>query len=180
MVSNLDPRNSSQQREAVRQGLPPLFPFTNLTRGLAARRLFRVTPCHEENTIYKHPCLLRGSNPGPKNRANSHDVLCGLSLTNNIRDQTFSEIWILTYSPSFIQHLSNWPSIGDSTSRSIPHPFQQLADRHPIHLQWIPSHVGLPGNEVVDDLVKAATSDSVDPEDHMVLTSTEIYSRAKE
>ncbi|GFV59159.1 RNase H domain-containing protein [Trichonephila clavipes] len=36
------------------------------------------------------------------------------------------------------------------------------------------------GNEVADDLAKAATSNPVDPEDHMVLTSTEIYTRAKE
>ncbi|GFW04764.1 RNase H domain-containing protein [Trichonephila clavipes] len=35
-------------------------------------------------------------------------------------------------------------------------------------------------NEVADDLLKAATSNPMDPEDHMVLTSTEIYSRAKE
>ncbi|GFV48323.1 RNase H domain-containing protein [Trichonephila clavipes] len=58
--------------------------------------------------------------------------------------------------------------------------FQQLSDRHPIHLQWVPSHVGLLGKAVVDDLAKAATCNPVDPEDHMVLTSTEIYSRAKE
>ncbi|GFX20438.1 RNase H domain-containing protein [Trichonephila clavipes] len=40
--------------------------------------------------------------------------------------------------------------------------------------------IPLPGNEVADDLAKAATSNPVDPEDHIVLTSTEIYSRAKE
>ncbi|GFW51111.1 hypothetical protein TNCV_3593931 [Trichonephila clavipes] len=28
-------------------GLPPLFPSTDLTRGFAARRLFKVLPCHE-------------------------------------------------------------------------------------------------------------------------------------
>ncbi|GFW27543.1 RNase H domain-containing protein [Trichonephila clavipes] len=87
---------------------------------------------------------------------------------------------ILTDSRSSIQHLSNWQSIGDSTSRSILHLFQQLLDRHPIHLQWVPSHVGLLGNEVADDLAKAATCNHVDPEDHRVLTSTEIYFRAKE
>ncbi|GFY27148.1 hypothetical protein TNCV_2067691 [Trichonephila clavipes] len=38
---------------------------------------------------------------------------------------------------------------------------------------------GLLGNEVADDLAKAATSIPVDPEDHVVLTSTQIYSRAK-
>ncbi|GFT60208.1 RNase H domain-containing protein [Trichonephila clavipes] len=59
-------------------------------------------------------------------------------------------------------------------------PFQQLSDRHPIYLQWVPSHVGLLGNEVVDVLAKVATSNPVDPESHMVLTSTEIYSRSKE
>ncbi|GFY29616.1 RNase H domain-containing protein [Trichonephila clavipes] len=83
-------------------------------------------------------------------------IMCGLSFINNIRDLAVFEIWILTDSRSSIQHLQNWPSIGDSTSRSLL------------------------GNEAADDLAKAATSNHVDPEDHMVLTSTEIYSRAKE
>ncbi|GFU81736.1 RNase H domain-containing protein [Trichonephila clavipes] len=56
----------------------------------------------------------------------------------------------------------------------------ELSDRHPFHLHWVPSHVGLLGNEFADDLAKAAASNPVDPETHMVLTSTEIYSRAKE
>ncbi|GFX86047.1 RNase H domain-containing protein [Trichonephila clavipes] len=106
--------------------------------------------------------------------------MCGLSFINNIRDLAFSEISILTDSRSSIQHLSNWQSIGDSTSRSILHLFQQLLDRHSIHLQWVPSHVGLLGNKVADDLAKVATSNPVDPENHMVLTLTEIYSRTKE
>ncbi|GFS81206.1 RNase H domain-containing protein [Trichonephila clavipes] len=107
-------------------------------------------------------------------------IVCGLSFINNIRDLAVFEIWILTDSRSSIQHLSNWPAIGDRTSSSILHLFQQLSDRHPIHLQRVPSHVGLLGNEIADDLVKTATSNPVDPEDHMVLTSTEIYSMAKE
>ncbi|GFV03197.1 RNase H domain-containing protein [Trichonephila clavipes] len=106
-------------------------------------------------------------------------IMCGLSFLNSIRDLAFSEIWILTDSRSSIQQLSNWPSIGDSTSRSILQIFQQLSDRHPIHLQWVPSYVGLLVNEVADDIAKVATSNPVDLEDHMVLTSTEIYSRAK-
>ncbi|GFX90024.1 RNase H domain-containing protein [Trichonephila clavipes] len=58
---------------------------------------------------------------------------------------------------------------------------KKLSYRHPIHLQWVPSHVSLPGNEVANDLAKVvATSDPVDTEDHVVLTSTKIYSRAKE
>ncbi|GFW95798.1 RNase H domain-containing protein [Trichonephila clavipes] len=76
------------------------------------------------------------------------DIMCGLSFINNIRDIAVSENWILADSRLSIQHLSNWPSIGDNTSRSILHLFQQLSDRRPIHLQWVPSHVGLLGNEV--------------------------------
>ncbi|GFT35536.1 RNase H domain-containing protein [Trichonephila clavipes] len=39
---------------------------------------------------------------------------------------------------------------------------------------------GLPRNEVADDLANVAASNPVDLEDHVVLTSTEIYSRAKD
>ncbi|GFU34129.1 RNase H domain-containing protein [Trichonephila clavipes] len=106
--------------------------------------------------------------------------MCGISFINNIRDLDFSEICILTDKPSSIQRLSDCPPIGDSTSRSILYLFQQLSDRHSIHQQWVPSYVGLLGNEVVDDLAKVATSNPVDPEDHMVLTSTKNYFRAKE
>ncbi|GFU18167.1 uncharacterized protein TNCV_2033261 [Trichonephila clavipes] len=65
-------------------------------------------------------------------------------------------------------------------SRYRTTPTAMLSDRHPIHLQWVHSHVSLLVNEVADDLTKAATSNPVDPEDHMVFASTEIYSRAKE
>ncbi|GFT67133.1 RNase H domain-containing protein [Trichonephila clavipes] len=117
---------------------------------------------------------------GSKEETNTSGRGVIIELPGRIRDLAVSEIWILTGSRSSIQHLSNWSSIGDSISRSILHLFQQLSDRHPIHLQWVPSHVGLLGNEVADDLANAATSHPVDPENHMVLTSTEIYSRAKE
>ncbi|GFV67967.1 transposable element Tcb1 transposase [Trichonephila clavipes] len=40
-------------------------PSTKLTKGLEARRLFRVPPVVKALYIYKHPCLLRDSNPGP-------------------------------------------------------------------------------------------------------------------
>ncbi|GFV05086.1 RNase H domain-containing protein [Trichonephila clavipes] len=100
-------------------------------------------------------------------------IMCGLSLINSIQDQAFSKIWTLTDSPSSIQHLSNCLYIGDSTNSSILHVFQQLFERHPIH-------IGLPRNAAADDLAKVAASYSVDPEDHMILTLTEIYAKAKE
>ncbi|GFU67855.1 RNase H domain-containing protein [Trichonephila clavipes] len=121
----------------------------------------------------------RNANHASVFRTELIDIMLGLSLINNIKDHAFSEIWILTGSRSSIQQLSNWPSISDSTSRSSLHLFQQLSDLHPIHLQQVPSHVGLPGNEVVEDLTKAANSDPVDPVDHIILTSTEIYTGLK-
>ncbi|GFY10945.1 RNase H domain-containing protein [Trichonephila clavipes] len=67
--------------------------------------------------------------------------------------------------PTFIELAIYWRQHQQEYSS----PFQQLSDLHPIHLQWVPSHVGLLGNEVADDLAKVATSNLVDPEDHMVL-----------
>ncbi|GFU08402.1 transposable element Tcb2 transposase [Trichonephila clavipes] len=56
------------QREktlVVVRDLPPLFPFTNHTRGLAARRLFRVPPCCK-GTIHLQTSI---SSPGFEPRA---------------------------------------------------------------------------------------------------------------
>ncbi|GFX11161.1 hypothetical protein TNCV_4424201 [Trichonephila clavipes] len=41
---------------------------TNLTRGLATRRLFRVPHAENATYIYEHLCLLRDSNPDPRAR----------------------------------------------------------------------------------------------------------------
>ncbi|GFV62799.1 hypothetical protein TNCV_2317121 [Trichonephila clavipes] len=49
-------------------------PSTNLTRGLAARWLFRVSPCHKALYIDKQPCFLQNLNPG-------HTTQQSLSLT---------------------------------------------------------------------------------------------------
>ncbi|GFY02418.1 hypothetical protein TNCV_3502991 [Trichonephila clavipes] len=38
---------------------------THLVRGLVAHRHLRVPPAGKALFIYKHPCLLRDSNPGP-------------------------------------------------------------------------------------------------------------------
>ncbi|GFT82224.1 uncharacterized protein TNCV_2272861 [Trichonephila clavipes] len=55
-----------------------------------------------------------------------------------------------------------------------------LSASPPTNKSILTDYEDLLGNEVADDLAKAATSNPVDSEDHMVLTSTEIYSRAKE
>ncbi|GFW15115.1 hypothetical protein TNCV_172621 [Trichonephila clavipes] len=40
-------------------------PSTNLTRGLSARRLFRVPHAAKALHFYEHACLLQDSNPVP-------------------------------------------------------------------------------------------------------------------
>ncbi|GFU75823.1 RNase H domain-containing protein [Trichonephila clavipes] len=56
----------------------------------------------------------------------------------------------------------------------------EVLDEIPLDAAKIYTDGSLLGNEVADDLAKASTSNPVDLEDHMVLTSIEIYSRAKE
>ncbi|GFW48174.1 hypothetical protein TNCV_1743571 [Trichonephila clavipes] len=65
---------------------------------------------------------------------------------------SFQEIWILTDSRASIQHLANWGDIGDQTSLDILSLLHDLSSGHSIHFQWIPSHVGIEGNERADFL----------------------------
>ncbi|GFT60650.1 uncharacterized protein TNCV_3583721 [Trichonephila clavipes] len=79
-------------------------------------------------------------------------------------------------------HYNLMPNVNKMSDH--PELLKQLAleviDRIPLDAAKIYTDGSFLGNEVADDLAKAATSNPVDPEDHMVLTSTEIYSRAKE
>ncbi|GFT17961.1 mariner Mos1 transposase [Trichonephila clavipes] len=61
-------------------------------------------------------------------------------------------IRILTDSRSSIQYLKNWPKIMDSTGLDILSKLVRLCQRKQVCLQWIPSHVGVPGNEAADEL----------------------------
>ncbi|GFY06466.1 RNase H domain-containing protein [Trichonephila clavipes] len=67
---------------------------------------------------------------------------------------TPDEIWILCDSRSAIQHLSDWTNVGDKTSVSILKNLKELSQQHEIYFQWIPSHIGLFGNDTADLLAK--------------------------
>ncbi|GFY21294.1 RNase H domain-containing protein [Trichonephila clavipes] len=60
------------------------------------------------------------------------------------------EIWILCDSRSAIQHLSDWINVGYKTSVSILKNLKELSQQHEIYFQWIPSHIGLFGNDTAD------------------------------
>ncbi|GFV23907.1 RNase H domain-containing protein [Trichonephila clavipes] len=83
-------------------------------------------------------------------------------------------IWILTDSRSFIQYLKKWPKIMDNTGLDILSKLVRLGQRKQVCLQWIPSHVGVPGNEAADEL--AGRGCDLPNPSSTVLTHTEIYS----
>ena len=98
----------------------------------------------------------------------------GLHFIYTTTELDFKDIWILSDSRASIQHLSHWMTVGDMTSLHILELVNQLAIRHSIHFQWVPSHVGLNGNEIADSLAKAASADSM--HDNAKLTYSEISS----
>ncbi|GFY02306.1 uncharacterized protein TNCV_3501881 [Trichonephila clavipes] len=73
------------------------------------------------------------------------------------------EIWILSDSRSAIQHLSNWQSVRNNVGVSILTKLKRLSASHQIHMQWIPSHINLEGNEIVETLAKASACEVPDP-----------------
>ncbi|XP_042906414.1 uncharacterized protein [Parasteatoda tepidariorum] len=96
----------------------------------------------------------------------------------NIRTgATFGNVWIFTDSRSCIQLLSNWERVTDRTGVSIRRSLNALSDFHDIHIQWIPSHVGLIGNERADQLAKEGTSLPATP--NTALTYSELFSIRK-
>ncbi|GFW84262.1 RNase H domain-containing protein, partial [Trichonephila clavipes] len=87
------------------------------------------------------------------------------------------EIWILSDSRSAIQHLSNWQSVRDNVGVSVLTKLKRLSTSHQIHLQWIPSHIDLEGNEIADSLVNDGACEIPKLSAH--LTFLEIFSRTK-
>ncbi|GFU88701.1 RNase H domain-containing protein [Trichonephila clavipes] len=59
----------------------------------------------------------------------------------------FQCVWILTYNHASVQHLSNWTSVGDQTSLDILYLLDRISSNHRVHFQWVPSHVGIDGDE---------------------------------
>ncbi|GFU20847.1 RNA-directed DNA polymerase from mobile element jockey [Trichonephila clavipes] len=100
----------------------------------------------------------------------------GLQCAAQLEDR-FQEIWILTDSRASIQHFTNWGDIGDQTRRDILSLLRDLSSGHSIHFQWIPSHVGIVGNERADFLAKTAAVEGVSPRGN--LTFSEISTISK-
>ncbi|GFW69488.1 RNase H domain-containing protein [Trichonephila clavipes] len=85
--------------------------------------------------------------------------------------------WILTNSRSSIQYLKNWPKIMDSTGLDIISKLAWLGQRKQVCLQWIPSYVGVLGNEAANELA-GRRCDLPNPSSS-VLSHSEIHSLHK-
>ncbi|GFX67758.1 RNase H domain-containing protein [Trichonephila clavipes] len=99
----------------------------------------------------------------------------GLKLFSNITDT--SNIWILTDSQSSFQHLQDWTHVDDLVCIRIINTLKTIAKYRDVHFQWIPSHVNVPGNEVVDFLAKRGSSEFATT--NYALKYREIYSLMK-
>ncbi|GBN31140.1 hypothetical protein AVEN_25957-1 [Araneus ventricosus] len=69
-----------------------------------------------------------------------------------------SDIYILTDSKSSIQYLKNWPEIREKTGQEVISKIATLSQKSRVCFQWIPSHVGVFGNEEADVLTKEGSA----------------------
>lgn len=92
-------------------------------------------------------------------------------------DNDFGELWILSDSRSALQHLSGWSSANDDTSISILLKLREISQNHDVHLQWIPSHINVCGNEIADRLAKEGSEENMPTGSS--LTHRELYSNEK-
>ncbi|GBN65259.1 hypothetical protein AVEN_44075-1 [Araneus ventricosus] len=65
----------------------------------------------------------------------------------------------ITDSRSSIQHLANWHRGRDNMGMNILNKLRSLSVSYRIHMQWIPCHVNIQGNENADALAKAGADD---------------------
>ncbi|GBN68407.1 U3 small nucleolar RNA-associated protein 4 [Araneus ventricosus] len=94
-----------------------------------------------------------------------------------LNENNYGAVWILSDSRSSIQHLKDWNNVGDRTGISILKLLRHIGVDHEVHLQWIPSHVDIYGNEVADNLAKQGTAEPLCSTPS--LTFDEIYSIRK-
>ncbi|GFX53765.1 hypothetical protein TNCV_1597111 [Trichonephila clavipes] len=121
-----------------------LSPFPpNHTRGLAARRIFRVLPPYKGAIHFQTPLPSLRFKPRPYDKAPKQERT----------------------------------RVDDLMSIRIINKVNTIATYTDIHFQWIPSHVNVPENEIVDFLAKRGFSE-IETIDY-ALTYQEIYTLMK-
>ncbi|GBO32722.1 hypothetical protein AVEN_256130-1 [Araneus ventricosus] len=104
-------------------------------------------------------------------------IAIDVALDFVLEHQLFDEIWIPSDSRSVVQYLVNWTDVSDRRGMDIFNKLRTLRNNCVLHLQWIPSHVNLKYNDIVDSLAKRRYYHASGP--CKTLTYLEIYSRRK-
>ncbi|UYV76333.1 hypothetical protein LAZ67_14000036, partial [Cordylochernes scorpioides] len=132
-------------------------------------------------------CLIKTTNGIEKmNRRNPDfcsvfrsELIAIYEALKSIRNTNYQNIWILTDSRSAIQHLSHTGELRDKVSRNIIGYLQKLSKTSKIHLQWIPSHVGIEGNEAADVLAKKGTKEPLPQKNKLTFKEIETIAKTK-
>ncbi|GBL77822.1 hypothetical protein AVEN_153019-1 [Araneus ventricosus] len=104
-------------------------------------------------------------------------IAIDMALEFVMKHQLFGEIWILSDSRSVVQYLDNWRDVSDRRGMDICNKLRTMCNSCVLYLQWIPSHVNLKYNDIVDSLAKEGTTM---PQGYVeALTYLELYSRRK-
>ncbi|GBO41118.1 hypothetical protein AVEN_122941-1 [Araneus ventricosus] len=85
-----------------------------------------------------------------------------------------SDIYVLRDSKSSIQYLKNWLEIREKTGQEVVSKIATLSQKSRVCFQWIPSHVGVFGNEETDVLAKEGSA--LPSASSSELFTSEIYS----
>ncbi|UYV71749.1 hypothetical protein LAZ67_9000227 [Cordylochernes scorpioides] len=132
-------------------------------------------------------CLIKTTNGIEKmNRRNPDfcsvfrsELIAIYEALKTIRNTNYQDIWILTDSRSAIQHLSHTGELRDKVSRNIIGYLQKLSKTSKIHLQWIPSHVGIEGNEAADVLAKKGTKEHLPQKNKLTFKEIETIAKTR-
>nr|XP_015922411.1 uncharacterized protein LOC107450976 [Parasteatoda tepidariorum] len=85
-------------------------------------------------------------------------------------DSGVPNIWILTDSKSSIQYLKKWPSILENLGQEIVIKLTTFSKIGSVHLQWIPTQVGIYRNEIADRLAKEGSELATPPSSKLLVT----------
>ncbi|GFY30325.1 RNase H domain-containing protein [Trichonephila clavipes] len=145
-----------------------IYPFNLYLENILLQKWSRGELSHPEYLKISNHIKLRNSDGCSICR--SELIAIDKGLKDALLILSLNSIWILSDNRSAIEHLSNWHKKGDNTGVAILEKLNYLNSSREIHLQWVPSHVNIAGNETANSLAKDGAAQ------HTINSATLIYS----